>query len=161
MMRSIQNLLVVLCVLLATPMAYASPASPIQQFRIAYNTSAWYNPTLPSPLTAFSAVYQVNWDFVPNGQLASNRTNGGGWVAWMVFTDGGYVNGTLLSNYQGLPGTYFDVFPLTDSSGIQWGTLDIYYCNPCNGGGTADASATSIFGLGFIKSNWYSRLFIQ
>lgn len=119
------------------------------------NTSAIYNPVLPSPLTSDTAINQMNWDVVPYGQLASNRTNGGAWTAFVVATIG-YYAGSVYATYKGSPATYFGPpYNLVDSAGIVYGYLDIFYCS-CSAGGLAEAYATSITGASF-----YNRLYIQ
>lgn len=155
MIRSISKLLVVFCALLVTPITHAASASGISQMWIVGDTSAIYNPVLPSPLTTTTIVEQMNWDSVPYGQLASNRLNGGAWTAFVVATIGYYDPTTLHANYKGSPATYFGPsYNLRDSTGIVYGTFDIFYCG-CSAGGYAEAYANS------AGTPFYSHLYIQ
>lgn len=156
MTHTIAKFLAVSVALSVSSSSYAASASGITQMWIVADTSEVYNPVLPNPLTSTTAIEQMNWDVVPYGQFASNRTNAGTWIAFVVATFGYYVDGSLSAKYKGLPATYFGpTYDLVDSTGLKYGSLDIFYCT-CTARGLSEAFATSITGGAF-----YNRLYIN
>ena len=149
-----KKLLVILFITLFAPVTYADQALPISYFWIIGNTSAIYNPTLPSPLTPLNMINGMDWDVASPGQLASSRVNGGGWIAFVTGT-WGYYGYSPVATYSNAPVVYFGYVNVVDSSGSAYAFLDIYAC-ACANGALAQANTTSING-----QPWYTRLFIQ
>lgn len=156
-MMKLRVTLLALYTLFVSAGAYAQSAPPIVQFWVWGNTSAWYNPILPTPLTPTTVMGQFNWDALPSERTESTRANGGGWVAWAVATQG-YAISTyshpgnefntinyVASQYTAGQSTFFGTWDWV-ANGMQVGTVDLFYCTPCNGGGTASATTQSLDG---------------
>lgn len=166
-MMKLRVTLLALYTLFVSAEAYAQPASPIVQFWVWGNTSAWYNPTLPTPLTPDTVMNQFNWDALPSGRIASTRANGGGWVAWAVATQGIASSqyprpGNVFNNYNAVASQYtagqsifFGTWDWVES-GMLVGTVDLFYCDLCNGGGAASATTQSLSGKW-----WNTSLYIR
>lgn len=93
-------------------------------FAIESTTSAWYNTPLPPLPNAYAALTQLTWDVVGFNQIQqSNWNHGGGWLAFVVYTDGNinFNQQYLNSNYNGVLATYFGTYYIGGSR------MDLYY----------------------------------
>ena len=124
------------------PKIYAGPANVISNFWVFAETSAMYNPVLPTPLTP-TTVLNLNWETLPESSLTVPlRANGGGWIAFLTAMLG-YSLGTPIATYKNTPAIYFGTYNLLDAGGTKYGQLDEYYCN-CSAAGLFSVDAYSI-----------------
>lgn len=153
--RLIASLSVTSCAMLVAGACDAGPAAPISSFWVVADTSATYNPVLPSPLTP-TTVLNMNWDVMSSSSSfqVSTRPNGGGWLAFVTAMVG-YPTGTPIVSYKGAPVSYFGTYYLLDASNTRYGQLDEYYCS-CTSGGTFKADAFSIN----TGRDWYAQMYI-
>lgn len=139
--------------------AQAKPAPPISSFGVYADTSAMYNPVLPSPLTPATAL-NMDWDIMTTtGSLQfSTRPNGGDWIGFITQTIG-YEVGAPTATYTSsmTPVIYFGTFALSHPDGSVFGWLDEFYCTSCTSPGTFSAQTTSII----TGQGWFGEMFLQ